>query len=196
MCGDGNCGYYACLASGSESVLSHCLRSAVVQLAPSREDYEAQQSLRESCVAWLLAPEQTAMLRTEKYDTAAVEKQRKGKRQRGGSMGIYANSAALRAMAAVQQVHLVVISTFTGPSGGKAFKGHGRVVKGCRSIEWSCTRQTTASRFVVSSHGPTTSCLCCCDVRLGSNCQGDARALAAGQCVEAEGCSLEPALPS
>ena len=80
VCGDGNCGYYACLASGSESVLSHCLRSAPV-LAPSREDYEAQQSLRERCVAWLLAPEQAAMLRTEKYDAAAVEKQRKGKRQ-------------------------------------------------------------------------------------------------------------------
>ena len=129
VCGDGNCGYYACLASGSESVLSHCLRSAPV-LAPSREDYEAQQSLRERCVAWLLAPEQAALLRTEKYDAAAVEKQRKGKRQRGGPMGVYANGAALRAMAAVEKVHLVVISTFTGPSGGKGFKGHGRVVKG------------------------------------------------------------------
>ena len=56
--------------------------------------------------------------------------QRKGKQRRGGPMGVYANGAALRAMAAVEQVHLVVISTFTGPSAGKGFKGHGRVIKG------------------------------------------------------------------
>ena len=46
-------------------------------------------------------------------------------------MGTYANGPALRAMAAVEQVHLVVVTTFTGPSVGRGFKGHGRAVKGC-----------------------------------------------------------------
>ena len=77
-----------------------------------------------------LAPEQARMLQTEEYDAEAVQEQRKGKQRRGGPMGVYANGAALRAMAAVEQVHLVVISTFTGPSAGKGFKGHGRVIKG------------------------------------------------------------------
>ena len=38
-------------------------------------------------------------------------------------MGVYADSAALRAMAAVQQVHLVVVTTNLGPSIGHARRG-------------------------------------------------------------------------
>ena len=74
------------------------------------------------------------MLELEKYAAAAINEQRRGKQQRGGPMGVYANGAALRAMAAVEQVHLVVVSTFTGPSASKKvnkFKGHGCVRKGC-----------------------------------------------------------------
>ena len=98
--------------------------------------------------------------------------QRKGKQRRGGPMGVYANGAALRAMAAVEQVHLVVISTFTGPSAGKGFKGHGRVIKGrVRSIEWPFIHLTTAGRFAVSSRGPTTSIRACATATRHRGCQ-------------------------
>ena len=53
-----------------------------------------------------------------------------GKQHLHDMMGECADGLALRAMAAVEGVHLVVVSTFTGPSAGKGFRGHGRVVKG------------------------------------------------------------------
>jgi len=130
VCGDGNCGYYACLASGSDVALTHCRRNARL-IGPSAADYQAQQDLRRRSVAWLLSPAQAHMLTIEKEDVASVKKQLNGKQHLHDRMGEYADGPALRAMAAVEHVHLVVISTFTGPSAGKGFNGHGRVRKGC-----------------------------------------------------------------
>ena len=45
-----------------------------------------------------------------------IQKQRDGRNSARGAMGVYANVAALRAMAAVEQVHLVVVTTNSGPT--------------------------------------------------------------------------------
>ena len=109
VCGDGNCGYYASMASGSEDALQHCRRGKRTT-APTAADYEGQQKLRDRCVDWLLHPEQQDMLATELYTREEVAKQRDGKKSAGEPMGVYPNSAALRAMAAVDGVHLVVVT--------------------------------------------------------------------------------------
>ena len=128
--GDGNCGYYACLEAGAEGALTHCRRNART-ISPSASDYQVQQDLRRRSVEWLSAKEQATLLKKEKFSSAEVKEQLKGRQHRDGPMGTYANGPALRAMAAVEQVHLVVVTTFTGPSVGRGFKGHGRAVKGC-----------------------------------------------------------------
>ena len=99
-------------------------------LAPSSADYAAQKDLRTRCVKWLTDAAQAAMLRTHEYAQTTVKEQGLGKELPNGQMGTYANSAALRAMAAVEDVHLVVVTTFTGPSAGQGFKGYGHVMKG------------------------------------------------------------------
>ena len=129
VCGDGNCGYYACLEARFEGALAHCRRNARMT-SPTTSDYQIQQNLRRRSVEWLSGPEQASLLKNEKISSAQVEDQLNGRQHRDAPMGTYANGPALRAMAAVEQVHLVVVTTFTGPSAGRGFKGHGRVVKG------------------------------------------------------------------
>ena len=83
---------------------------------PTAADYGAQQALRDRCVGWLLLPAQKQMLDLQGIDRELVAKQRKGKVSAKGPVGVYPNGAALRAMAAVDGVHLVVVTTHTGPS--------------------------------------------------------------------------------
>jgi hypothetical protein len=55
VCGDGNCGYYSCLASCDVRALDHPRSSR----GPTGRDYTKQTKLRIECVGWLL---QTAQL--------------------------------------------------------------------------------------------------------------------------------------
>ena len=83
---------------------------------PTAADYHAQQALRDRCVDWLLLPAQRQMLDLQRIDRELVAEQRKGKVSANGPVGVYPNGAALRAMAAVDEVHLVVVTTNIGPS--------------------------------------------------------------------------------
>ena len=115
VCGDGNCGYTAFIAAGSEHSIQHCRRGKRTT-TPTAADYHAQQTLRDRCVDWLLLPAQKQMLDLQGIDSELVAKQRKGKVSAKGPVGVYPNGAALRAMAAVDEVHLVVVTTNTGPT--------------------------------------------------------------------------------
>ena len=115
VCGDGNCGYYASMASGSEDAVQHCRRGKRMT-APTAADYEGQQALRDRCVDWLLHSTQQEMLAIAQYHRGEIAQQRNGKKRARDGMGVYPNSAALRAMAAVDGVHLVVVTDNTGPS--------------------------------------------------------------------------------
>ena len=78
VCGDGNCGYYACLEARAEGSLTHCRRNARTT-SPSASDYQVQQDLRRRCVEWLSAKEQASMLKTEKFLLAQVQDQINGR---------------------------------------------------------------------------------------------------------------------
>ena len=49
VCGDGNCGFYALLASDGK--MEHCLRERMG--TPSSADYNAQDAPRQRCAKWL-----------------------------------------------------------------------------------------------------------------------------------------------
>ena len=131
VCGDGNCGYYACLTSCDMCALDHP-RS---HRAPTGRDYTKQAKLRADCVEWLLHADQLPFCLNEhgclvKHETVildgeavtrpceppirddnAIKRHLQGKRSAGAPMGVYANSPLLRAMAAVKGVYLAVIDT-------------------------------------------------------------------------------------
>jgi hypothetical protein len=108
--GDGNCGYHACLASWSECSMQHC-RPGGRTTVPTQADYASQQALRNACVAWLQQPAQNPMIEMHERSEDSIAAQLNGNMGPPGSMGTYADAAALRAMAApaVEKVHLVVI---------------------------------------------------------------------------------------
>ena len=120
--GDGNCGYYACLASRSECSMQHC-RPGGRTTAPTQADYASQQALRNACVAWLQQPAQTPMIEMHERSEDSIAAQLNGNMGPPGSMGTYADAAALRAMAAVEKVHLVVITTNTARGIGRGQRG-------------------------------------------------------------------------
>ena len=61
VCGDGNCGYYSCLASHNRKALDHTSSGR----NPTIRDYEKQAKLRMACVDWLLNPEQLQYCKKE-----------------------------------------------------------------------------------------------------------------------------------
>lgn len=107
VAGDGNCGYYSVLSSGPD-VLEHCAPGRGCE--PAVDDYTRQQQLRENCVAWLRAPAQQPFCKDQPEVTSAFLKdQLRGKNRADDPMGEYAGSVMLRAMAAVEDVQLVVV---------------------------------------------------------------------------------------
>eukprot|EP00966_Prymnesium_polylepis_P211612 4900374-Prymnesium_polylepis.2 len=126
--GDGNCGYYAILAAAGK--MEHCSRKRLS--APSPADYAAQQTLRKSCHTWLTGDGKEVsafQLSCDKdassssWAPANLDRITQGRTVPRGPMGSYANEPALRAMAAVEKVHLVVIDTQSGPSIPRAQRG-------------------------------------------------------------------------
>ena len=111
VAGDGNCGYYSVLSSGPH-ILEHCAPGR--GCGPSVDDYTRQQQLRKSCVAWLRAPAQQPFCKTQPEVTSDyLNNQLRGKNRARGPMGEYAGSVMLRAMAAVEDVQLVVVDRKT-----------------------------------------------------------------------------------
>ena len=122
VAGDGNCGFYAFL--GCEDAIEHCRGRT---RAPTARDYAAQQNLRKECVKWLQdRPQLTAWhagmdavsnsRRQSSWSDAAIKNLEGGKQSTSDSMGVYANEAALRAMAGLRKEPLVVVDSRAGPS--------------------------------------------------------------------------------
>ena len=122
VAGDGNCGFYAFL--GCEDAIEHCRGRT---RAPTARDYAAQQNLREECVKWLQdRPQLTGWhagmdavsnsRRQSSWSDAAIKKLEGGKLSTSDNMGVYANEAALRAMAGLRKEPLVVVDSKAGPS--------------------------------------------------------------------------------
>ena len=125
VCGDGNCGYYACIAScNGKRALDH----PASRRCPTVRDYEKQQKLRQACVGWLLHNDQLPFCLQEGgflakkecnekgelvpcvpfvRDNTAIKRHLQGKSRNADARGVYANDALLRAMAATQGVFLV-----------------------------------------------------------------------------------------
>jgi hypothetical protein len=128
--GDGNCGYYAFVASGNCDSIQHCmLRMQGRRAAPTATDYARQQALRNSCVDWWLKPERAGILKKERSENnwavnfciskkvgnelvyPHIEKHRLGRNKAMDGMGVYACDPMLRAMAAVEGSNLVIINS-------------------------------------------------------------------------------------
>eukprot|EP00966_Prymnesium_polylepis_P296743 6855534-Prymnesium_polylepis.1 len=118
--GDGNCGYYACLAAAGK--IEHCERARMG--TPPAADFKAQQELRDRCHTWLSTTSAGASLcnyqlqrdkeqnvQDSGWTSEAIADIKRGKARAGDRMGSYAGTQALRAMAVVENVHLVVITT-------------------------------------------------------------------------------------
>ena len=120
MEGDGNCGFYAYL--GTKGKLQHSKRVPLGM--PSAADYAAQQELRVKCVHWLqnegsgVTAYQFGSDRLNtalsSWSPAGIESLTSGKNSPSDPMGVYANEAALRAMAALGWQNLVVINSRMG----------------------------------------------------------------------------------
>lgn len=90
---------------------------------PSVADHAAQQALRSQCYDWL-THEGSAVAKymhacdghrdTSSWAPSMLKKLKAGKERPGTQMGFYANEAALRAMAALENVHLVVVDAQSG----------------------------------------------------------------------------------
>ena len=118
--GDGNCGFYSVLAATGR--IDHCRRKRLG--TPSASDYSRQQLLRDNCYKWLTGVGKAVSAFQFEADKGAVtsswaptmlQKIKNGKERANDPMGYYANEPALRAMAALENVHLVVIDTQSGP---------------------------------------------------------------------------------
>ena len=118
--GDGNCGFYSFLPTKDK--LEHSKQSFIGRPLPA-VDYAAQQALRVKCVHWLqnegsgVAAYQfgiDASTATSSWSPVEIERLRLGKNSPRDRMGVYANEAALRAMAAVAWQNLVVINSRMG----------------------------------------------------------------------------------
>jgi hypothetical protein len=104
--GDGNCGYYACIATRNDGSLKHPIR----QRGVTPFDYNAQQTLRNACVHWWLHTAPPALC--QKYDDQGdIKKHRRGKTSTHMAMGEYANDLMLHAVTAVEGVALCVVDT-------------------------------------------------------------------------------------
>ena len=121
--GDGNCGFYAFLATAGK--IEHCLRQGRMG-SPTFADYRAQQALRAQCVEWLMHREALVEWQLNTEDAAArphsswqpqnIQRLKRGKERAGDRPGVYANEPALRALAGIANEHLVVIDAHNGPS--------------------------------------------------------------------------------
>ena len=118
--GDGNCGFYSVLAATDR--IDHCRRTRLG--TPSDSDYARQQLLRDNCYEWLTGVgkavsafqfEADKHAVTSSWSPTMLKKLKDGKERAYDPMGYYANEPALRAMAALENVHLVVIDTQSGP---------------------------------------------------------------------------------
>ena len=122
--GDGNCGFYALhLASGGS--LDHCSVERAAS-TPTADDYVAQQALRAKCHSWLIDQGEAVVasqlqadleqsLTPSRWQSDQIKKILEGKQRRGARMGEYCADPSLRAMAAVLNVHLVVVDSKCGP---------------------------------------------------------------------------------
>ena len=125
VCGDGNCGIYACLATRNDRSVDHVR----THRQPTARDYEKQQELRDEAADWLLHTDQRQLCLqfgpplakaasynkntgkwTELADEA-IKKYKLGRTQSRGPMGVYATDGLLRAIAEVEGVNIVVIDT-------------------------------------------------------------------------------------
>ena len=117
---DGNCGLYSSIESSQPGTLEHCAGQSGSPTSPTTHNYEAQQTLRDIAVDWLLAddPGRRKLIVQEELvaadgSTAAIHRFRRGKNAPGQPMGVYAPSALLRAVAAVLQCDVASVNSRT-----------------------------------------------------------------------------------
>ena len=120
--------------------------------APTARDYAAQQNLREECVKWLQdRPQLTGWhagmdavsnsRRQSSWSDAAIKNLEGGKQSTSDNMGVYANEAALRAMAGLRKEPLVVVDSRAGPSLSR------QVFAIARQTKWRCMKLMQGQRI-------------------------------------------------